>query len=141
MPREHSTCSPSKRGSKALIAIIDDEESVCSALSRLMRSVGLVPVAFSSGRAFMTWAAECRPDCVLLDLHMPQPDGLDVHAQLQSAMRGANVPIILITGHDTAEIGAGAIDQGVHACLRKPVDDVLLLAAIDAALAGSIHCR
>lgn len=106
-----------------------------------MRSVGFEAATFSSGRQFMAWAAGCRPDCVVLDVHMPQPDGLEIHAQLQSAMQSANVPIILITGHDTLEIGSSAIEQGVHACLRKPVDDVLLLAAIDAALTGSDSCR
>jgi FixJ family two-component response regulator len=141
MSGENFTCNPPKRGSQALIAIIDDEESVCNALGRLMRSVGLVAATFSSGREFMAWAAGCRPDCVVLDLHMPQPDGLEVRSQLQSAMQGANVPIILITGHDTFEIGASAIEQGMHACLRKPVDDVLLLAAINAALSGSVSFR
>jgi FixJ family two-component response regulator len=140
MPRENSRCSPPTSGSQALIAIVDDEESVCNALSRLMRSVGFTAAAFCSAREFMTWAAECRPDCVVLDLHMPQPDGLEIHAQLHAAMQEAHVPIILITGHDPAEIGASAIERSVHACLRKPVDDVLLLAAINAALTGSIRC-
>ncbi|MGH8666285.1 MAG: response regulator transcription factor [Burkholderiales bacterium] len=141
MPRENFTCRPKKSGSQALIAIVDDEESVCNALSRLMRSVGFLAATFSSGRQFMAWSAERRPDCVVLDVHMPQPDGIEIHTQLQSAMQGANVPIILITGHDTPEISEIAIEQGVHACLRKPVDDVLLLAAINAALAGSAPCR
>jgi FixJ family two-component response regulator len=138
VPRENPWCSSTTSGSQALIAIIDDEESVCNALGRLMRSVGFAVATFSSGRQFMAWAAGCRPDCVVLDVHMPQPDGLDIRTQLQSAMQGAKVPIILISGHDTPEIGASAIEQGVHACLTKPVDDVLLLAAINAALTGSI---
>ena len=127
--------------SQTVIAIVDDEASVCTALGRLMRSAGFVPVTFSSGRELIAWAAASRPHCVVMDLHMPGSDGFEIQAQLQSALQGAKVPIIIVTGHDEADTCARANEQGVHAYLRKPVDDVLLLSAINAALARSVDPR
>jgi FixJ family two-component response regulator len=123
---------------KTVIAIVDDEESVCTALSRLMRSAGFDSVSFSSGRQFIAWAKASRPHCVVLDLHMPGIDCFEIQAQLQTAQPGARIPIIVITGHDGTDTFTRAHERGVHAYLRKPVDDVLLLSAINAALAVSV---
>ena len=120
------------KGSQPLIAIVDDEDSVRRALSRLMRSVGFAAETFSSGVDFMASVAKCMPDCVVVDLHMPHVDGFEVQAQM--ALQYSNVPVIVITGHDTPETCARVLEQGALAYLRKPVDDALLLAAINAAL-------
>ena len=122
-------------GPQPLIAIVDDEESVQRALNRLMRSVGFAVETFSSGADFMAWAAKRTPDCLVVDLHMPQLDGFEV--QKQMASHYPNVPVIVITGHDTSETCARVLEQGALAYLRKPVDDALLLAAINAALGCS----
>jgi FixJ family two-component response regulator len=133
--RQGPTCDHNAGDSQAVIAIVDDEESICNALSRLMRSAGFKTMAFTSGHEFMARAAECKPDCVVLDLHMPGLDGFEIHARLQSALQGANIPIIILTADSFPDTSARALEKGAYAFLRKPVDDVLLLAAVNAALA------
>jgi FixJ family two-component response regulator len=115
------------------IAVVDDEEPVRKALKRLLRAAGLEAEGYASGKEFL--AAERRPDCVVLDLHMPVMSG---HALLQQIRRmSARLPVVVITAHDTAETRDECIAAGAAAYLRKPLDDRLLLNAISAALAKS----
>jgi FixJ family two-component response regulator len=116
-----------------VVAIVDDEDAVRRALERLLRSAGLVPRAFASGSAFLQSLDEEWPDCVVLDLHMPHVTGFDVQDRLtRSPTR--RIPIIVITGHDTAESRERVEALGAAAYLRKPVSAKLLLEAIQAAL-------
>jgi FixJ family two-component response regulator len=115
-----------------LIAVVDDEESICKALTRLMHSAGLSVETFSSGAEFLKSIDGHVPDCVVLDLHMPQVSGFAVQAHL--ARIHADVPIIFITGHDSPEARTRAMERGASAYLRKPVDDRALLDAISAAV-------
>jgi FixJ family two-component response regulator len=115
-----------------VVAIVDDEDAVRRALERLLRSAGYAPNAFASGAAFLQSLDGARPDCVVLDLHMPNVTGFDVQDRMTQS--GVRVPIIVITGHDTAESRERAGALGAAAYLRKPVGANLLLEAIDAAL-------
>lgn len=118
-----------------LIVVVDDEESLRKALARLLRSAGFAAETFNSGATFLESVRTRTPSCVVLDLHMPGMNGFEVQAEL--ARTGARVPVIVITGHDTPEARARAIGQGAVAYLRKPVDDTLLLGAINSAIAGN----
>jgi FixJ family two-component response regulator len=118
-----------------LIAVVDDEESVRKALQRLIRSAGFAVETFPSGGEFLRSVQDHHPACVVLDLHMPNVSGFDVQAEL--ARTGEQVPVVVITGHDTPEARARVIGQGAKAYLRKPVDDLMLLAAINEAIAGN----
>ena len=115
-----------------LVAVVDDEPDVRRALQRLLRSAGFDVETYASGASFLESIAHHRPDCVVLDLHMPQGDGFEV--QKQMSLRRADVPLIVITGHHSPETCARVLEQGARAYLRKPVDDALLLAAINAVL-------
>lgn len=117
---------------RPLIAVVDDEASVRVALQRLIRSAGLDVMTFSSGAEILDFMQRTLPDCVVLDLHMPNVTGFDVQARLSE--RGDRVPLIVITGHDTEETKTRAHAGGVSAYLLKPVDDRVLLRAIAAAL-------
>ena len=79
--------------------------------------------------------AIARPDCVVLDLHMPGTTGFDVQARL--AQRGLATPVIVITGDDTPEARSRALRLGATAYLTKPVDETALLTAIAAATRAS----
>ena len=114
-----------------LIAIVDDEESVRRALGRLIRSAQFEAETFPSGDEFLETVSEHRPDCVVLDLHMPKVDGFQVQAWLARA--NIRIPIIVITGHDTPESQARVMEAGAVAYLQKPVDAEALLGAIAAA--------
>ena len=83
--------------------------------------------------AFLESIETRLPDCVVLDLHMPQMDGFNVQASL--ARKCAALPVIIITGHDSPSARERAMEGGASAFLRKPVLDRTLLDAISAATA------
>jgi FixJ family two-component response regulator len=114
--------------SRLRIAIVDDDESVRKALKRLLRAANLDADAFASGREFLDSLAAQLPDCIVLDLHMPGMNGLDIQQQL--ARGGRQMPIVVITGHDEPLARAQCLSAGAAAYLRKPIDDEALLDAI-----------
>ena len=116
------------------VAIVDDEESVRRSLRRLMVSAGLKVELFASGAEFLDSLPTRRPDCLVLDLHMPGVSGLDVQAGL--AQSRDPPPVVVITGLDTPESRRRVMDGGAAAFLRKPVDDQVLLDAVAAAVSG-----
>jgi FixJ family two-component response regulator len=122
--------------SRLRVAVIDDDESVRKALKRLLRAANLDADAFASGREFFDSVASHVPDCVILDLHMPGMNGLDVQGQL--ARGDLRIPVVVITGHDEPQVRAQCLAAGAAAYLRKPLDDESLLAAIDRA-AGAVR--
>ena len=118
-----------------LIAVVDDDEPVRKALMRLMRSAGLSVETFGSGAEFLKSLETRLPDCVLLDLHMPQMNGF--HLQAHLARKCAALPVIIITGHDSPDARERAIEGGASAFLRKPVHDRTLLGAISGATSSA----
>ena len=118
-----------------LVAVVDDEEPVRKALMRLMRSAGLSVQTFGSGAEFLQSLATRLPDCVVLDLYMPEMDGFSVQTHL--AGKYAALPVIIITGHDLPATRERVMASGASAFLRKPVLDRTLLDAISAATASA----
>lgn len=118
-----------------LLAVVDDDAEVRTALTRLVASAGFDVETFASGTAFLRSVEDHEPDCVLLDLHMAGINGFDVQRAMAPAH--ATVPIIVITGHDSAESRTRALRSGAKGYLCKPIDEETLLAAIGAALADT----
>jgi FixJ family two-component response regulator len=114
------------------VAIVDDEEGIRKALGRLLRAAGLDAYGYANGQEFLTAAAERRPDCVVLDLHMPGMSGLQVLRKLKAT--GLLLPVVVITAHDEPETRQECLSTGARAYLRKPLEDRLLLNAISAAM-------
>ncbi len=119
---------------ETLLAVVDDDEDVRAALTRLIGSAGFAVESFASGGAFLHSVEDHEPACVVLDLHMPEISGFDVQRSLGTLH--AAVPVVVITGHDTPQSRARAAQLGARAYLCKPVNDEALLAAIDAAIVG-----
>jgi FixJ family two-component response regulator len=121
--------------SKPLIVIVDDDESVCRALRRLVRSIAMDAETFSSGQDLLdlleAMPSFC-PDCLILDVQMPRMSGLAVQDNL--ARVGKTVPVIFITAHDDVGIREKALAAGAVAFLRKPFIDELLIRTIQEAL-------
>jgi FixJ family two-component response regulator len=118
-----------------LIAIVDDDESVCRALKRLVRSLGMDADTFPSGRQFIELLEampSLRVDCVVLDVQMPGLNGLQVQEQL--ARSAHRIPVIFITAHDDSALREQALAAGALAFLRKPFNDELLIKILDVAL-------
>jgi FixJ family two-component response regulator len=109
--------------------VVDDEPAVLKALERLLRSAKYEVVAFGSGAAFLASVAQRKPDCVILDLHMPSMNGFDVQARL-TAEHAGTVPVIVMTAHDTSASHQRTMAGGAAAYLRKPIDAQVLLRTI-----------
>jgi len=124
-----------------VVAVVDDDSAVRSALTRLIRSCGFRAEPFSSGDEFLRAIDEREPDCVVLDVNMPEMNGWEVQSHLTRAK--ANIPVIVISGeHDPGAL-ARAKRNGAQHYLRKPVDADVLLGAIRNAIAsrGLIESR
>jgi FixJ family two-component response regulator len=121
--------------SNPLIAIVDDDESVCRAMKRLVRSLGMAADAFTSGQEFIdrvTTTPSFQPDCVVLDVQMPGMNGLEVQERLTNS--GNRLPVIFITAHDEAGVRDRALAAGAVAFLRKPFNDELFIKTLRIAL-------
>jgi FixJ family two-component response regulator len=79
-----------------LIAVLDDEPQFCKAVARLLNTHGFDVVTFTSGEAFLADCAAQLPDCLLLDLHMPDLSGFEVLERIATG----RIPSFVITGHD-----------------------------------------
>jgi CheY-like chemotaxis protein len=121
---------------RILVAVVDDEESVCRALLRLLRAAGLDVETYSSSLAFLESMRERlpshRPDCVVLDLHLPGLTGLDVQKQLKNDR--IPLPIVMITGNEEEGVQEKVLSEGAFAFLVKPIHARSLLDAIDGAV-------
>ena len=120
------------------IAIVDDEEPVRKALRRLFRSASMDVETFASGRDFLDSLAKHRPDCVVLDLHMPGLTGRDVQQQL--AQTQPALPVIIITGKDEPGVRESVLAAGAADYLLKPLNDHTLLAAVTSAAREKGEC-
>jgi FixJ family two-component response regulator len=123
-------CVLAQQTEKALtVYIVDDDESVRTALSRLMRSAGIESSAYESSERFL---AEVRNEgyaCILVDMTMPRMNGMELIARLKE--KGIMIPVIALSARDDDEIRQMAKDLGVRFFLRKPVDDQALIDAIN----------
>lgn len=118
-----------------VVYVVDDDVAVRRALPRLLRSVGLESVAFSSAQAFLDHPRGDEPACLVLDVRLPGVGGLDLQTRLADAERA--LPIIFITGHGTVPTSVRAMKGGAVDFLQKPFDDDDLVAAVQRALERS----
>jgi FixJ family two-component response regulator len=117
------------------IAIVDDDPSVLKALARLLGTRSLNARTYRSARQFLASLADGLPDCLIIDLQMPEMTGLELQQDL--ARKGIRIPTIIITAHDEAGMRERCKAAGAIAFLSKPLQDTSLFAAIDAASRSS----
>jgi FixJ family two-component response regulator len=120
---------------RALVSIVDDDESVRESLPDLLKEFGFEPRAFSSAAEFLSSDYVNRTECLILDLAMPNMGGFDLQRELQ--LRGQAIPIIFITAQTDEAVRARAIEQGAVSVLLKPFNEADLLTAVNAALQKS----
>jgi len=116
-----------------LVIIVDDDMSVREALSELILSAGFQPICFGSTREFLDADVLDSPGCLILDVRMPGPSGLDLQHHL--AQNGNPKPIIFLTGHADIPMTVQAMKAGAVDFLTKPVRDQTLLDAVIAGIA------
>ncbi len=111
-----------------IVVIVDDDESVRSALQGLMKSFDLPVIAFASAEEFLASGQQARTRCLITDLRMTGMSGLELQAALNAAR--CSVPTIFITAHGDEQAEAQAIRAGAVAFVTKPFDDAMLIATI-----------
>jgi FixJ family two-component response regulator len=114
------------------IAIVDDDESVQSALQDLMEADGLSARSFGSAEEFLKSGLQRKAACLIVDIRMPGMSGLELQARLKADR--FDTPIIFITAHGDASVRMQAMREGAAEFLVKPFDDQILLSRVRAAL-------
>ena len=117
---------------EAVIAIVDDDPSARRGLQRLIRSAGWKVETFASAEEFLARPRAESPNCVLLDLQLPDLSGLDL--QKRMAEIGLDIPIVFLTGHGNIPASVQAMKAGAIEFLTKPADEQELLRAIQEAV-------
>jgi len=112
------------------VAIVDDDSAVRKALARLLCASAIEARTFSSGREFLDSLPSGTPDCLIVDLQMPEMTGLEL--QLELARTGARLPTIVITAHNDVGLRERCLAAGAAAYLLKPLDERTLITTIGA---------
>jgi FixJ family two-component response regulator len=113
-------------------AIVDDDASLCKALSRLLTAAGIASTIYTSAEAFLTDGLIREPDCLILDIQLGGMSGVELQRSLAATHR--DIPIIFITAHDQPEVREEALRGGCLAYLRKNDPGNVLLAAVRSTL-------
>jgi len=122
-----------------IVYVVDDDLSVRRALSRLIRSVGLPVETFATAQAFLESPPRDQAACLVLDVRLPGPSGLDLQSALNEA--GRPLPIVFITAHGNVSTSVRAMKAGAVDFLQKPFNDQELLDSIQRALETSRRQR
>jgi FixJ family two-component response regulator len=115
-----------------LVAIVDDDELMRSALQGLLKSAGLPVRAFSSAEEFLNSCNREQAACLITDIRMPGISGLELQAKLEA--EHLRIPTVFITAHGDAEMRTQALRAGAIEFLPKPFDDEILLDSVRLAL-------
>lgn len=116
----------------SVVAVLDDEPEMRKALRRLLATHGFSVEEYETGSDFLAALSSHPADCLVLDLHMPEVSGFDVLASF--AARHITTPVVVITGHGEPDTAEHVQALGASAYLTKPVDESVLVSAIQSAL-------
>lgn len=116
------------------VAVVDDDDSLCRSLGRLLRASGMQPITYGSAEAFLADTKQPRFDCLVFDVQLGGMSGIELAQRLVAG--GGHVPFIFITAHDDAETRAAAQAVGCAAYFRKNDAGADVLEAIRRAAAG-----
>jgi FixJ family two-component response regulator len=115
-----------------VVAIVDDDDSIRSALQGMLKAVGYPAQAFASAEEFLKSGQQRQTSCLIADIRMPGMSGLDLQAHLNAER--CKIPIIFITAHGDAKMRIQALRAGAVEFLSKPFDEEVLLESVRAAL-------
>jgi len=115
-----------------MVAIVDDDDSIRSALQGLLKAVGLSSRAYASAEEFLNSGQQYDTGCLIADIRMPGISGLELQTKLNA--EHCRIPTIFITAHGDARMRMQALRAGAVEFLAKPFDDEALLETVRAAL-------
>ena len=122
------------QGKTKLVAIVDDDDSMRSALQGLLQSAEFPAQSFASAEEFLKSDEQQHTACLIADIRLPGMSGLELQAQLNGDHN--RIPILFITAHGDEQLRLRALRAGAVEFLTKPFDDELLLDCVRAALEG-----
>ena len=133
---ERPKTAPAKitAGKRQSILIIDDDEVLSDVLSRRLRQQGFDPLTADSGQCGLARARADQPSLILLDLRLPDADGITICEQLADDLETCAIPVIILTGMERPDILRRCRAAGCHYYLRKPYDPNALLILIRQAI-------
>ena len=120
------------QGEGKVVAIVDDDDLMRSALQGLLKAVGLPARAFASAEEFLASGQQHDTACLIADIRMPGMSGLELQAKLNAER--CRIPTIFITAHGDAAMRMQALRAGAVEFLAKPFDDEALLETVRTAL-------
>jgi FixJ family two-component response regulator len=132
MTQRQSPIADTTSAGASIVLIVEDDRSFREALQRLFRSVGLATEVFGSAAELLQSRLPDVPSCLVLDIRLPGPSGLDIQSELANA--GIEVPIIFMTGHGDIPMTVRAMKAGAADFLTKPFRDQDMLDAVTAAI-------
>ena len=118
---------------RRLVHIVDDEEAIRRSARFMLSTSGFSVETWESGVRFLKELRNVEPGCILLDVRMPEMDGLEVQQELND--RGVTMPVIILTGHGDVSVAVRAMKAGAVDFIEKPFEKATLLSAIDDAYA------
>ena len=123
----------------SLLAILDDDKSVQSALQDLIESEGMSTLCFDSAERFLDSGARYNASCLIADIGMPGMSGIELQARLK--IEQCRIPIIFITARADIPLAVGAMKEGAIDFFTKPFDDGVFLAAVEHAVEKDRNTR
>jgi two-component system, LuxR family, response regulator FixJ len=112
-----------------LVYLVDDDDAIRRSAGFMLKTSGYKVESFVSGVAFLKEARHAEAGCVLLDVRMPEMDGLAVQKELKA--RGIDLPVIVMTGHGDVSVAVEAMKAGAVDFIEKPFEKAVLIAALD----------
>ena len=120
------------QGKTKVVAIVDDDDSMRSALAGLLKAVGLATQTFVSAEEFLKSGQQHQTACLIADIRMPGRSGLELQAHLNAER--CRIPTICITAHGDEKMRMQALRAGAVEFMAKPFNDEALLESVRAAL-------
>lgn len=122
---------------KPTVYVVDDQPAVCHGLRELLSVLGYDVATFGSAQQFLKSFDASRSGCLVSDVRMPGMDGLELMQEL--TRRSIRLPVVLISGHADVPMAVAAIKAGAEDFIEKPINDALLIAAINRCLAQAFE--
>lgn len=115
--------------SERIVHLVDDDEAIRRSAGFMLKTSGYQVKAYASGVELLNEGKDLPPGCILLDVRMPEMDGLQVQKALQE--RGVGYPVIVMTGHGDVGVAVQAMKSGAVDFIEKPFEKAVLLSAIE----------
>jgi FixJ family two-component response regulator len=123
---------PPQSHQKAIVHVVDDDSSICGALQDLFHSIGLETRTYATAGDFIAAGVSDAPGCLVIDIRLPDVNGLDF--QIQLTQRGVRLPVVMMTGYGDIPMSVRAMKRGAVDFLPKPFKDQDMLDAVLAAI-------